>query len=103
MDNRWELFSKEEIYVLKRQCIEASEEINRSGKYDIDFMQNHNKLLNELRKHPAKGAGYPEQLKHDFAGLWSRRITSKHRLIYEIKEESGHVNVIQAYGHYSEK
>ncbi|MCF8231571.1 MAG: type II toxin-antitoxin system YoeB family toxin, partial [Bacteroidales bacterium] len=41
--------------------------------------------------------------KHDFAGLWSRRITGKHRLIYEIKEELGHINVIQTYGHYSDK
>ncbi|MCF8333759.1 MAG: Txe/YoeB family addiction module toxin [Bacteroidales bacterium] len=83
---------------------EALKDISRLKKSgDKTALRRLDKLLNELREHPAKGSGYPEQLKHDFAGLWSRRITGKHRLIYEIKEELGHINVIQTYGHYSDK
>lgn len=35
--------------------------------------------------------------------LWSRRITQKHRLIYEIIETVVHVDVLSAYGHYDDK
>ena len=62
-----------------------------------------NKLLDELREHPTTGTGQPEQLKHEYSGRWSRRITTKHRLIYEIRENLINVEVIQAYGHYNDK
>lgn len=58
------------------------------------------KLLNELIKHPTKGTGQPERLKHDLAGLYSRRINKKHRLIYSIKEEIVTVYVLSAWSHY---
>ena len=35
--------------------------------------------------------------------LWSRRITKKHRLIYEIIDTVVHVDVLSAYGHYDDK
>ncbi len=60
-------------------------------------------LLNELAEHPRTGTGHPEQLKGDLAGLWSRTITKKHRLVYEIQEEVVLVLVLTAYGHYDEK
>ena len=60
-----------------------------------------NKLLDELREHPETGTGKPERLK--YVNKWSRRINSKHRLIYEIFEEIVSVEVIQAYGHYDDK
>ena len=41
------------------------------------------KLLNELMEHPTKGTGRPEQLKHELAGLYSRRINQKHRLFIQ--------------------
>ncbi|MBQ3657914.1 MAG: type II toxin-antitoxin system YoeB family toxin [Bacteroidales bacterium] len=34
---------------------------------------------------------------------WSRRITDKHRLVYRIFETEVFVEVISAYGHYSDK
>lgn len=64
-------------------------------------------LLVELAEHPATGTGKPEMLKHQLAGLWSRRINSKHRLVYEIlieedqeKDQEGVVVVHSAKGHY---
>ncbi|MBR1922786.1 MAG: Txe/YoeB family addiction module toxin, partial [Paludibacteraceae bacterium] len=53
--------------------------------------------------HPQTGTGHPEQLKGDKAGLWSRRINKKHRLIYEIHETEVIVLILTAYGHYEDK
>ncbi len=61
------------------------------------------KLLNELMLHPRTGTGHPEQLKGDRTGQWSRTITKKHRLIYEIFETEVYVDVLSAYGHYDDK
>ena len=61
------------------------------------------KLLDELADHPTTGTGKPEQLSGDRAGQWSRRITQKHRLIYEIHESEVIVIVLTAYGHYNDK
>ncbi|KAF5033481.1 MAG: Txe/YoeB family addiction module toxin [Petrimonas sp.] len=62
-----------------------------------------NSLINELRKHPTTGTGKPEPLQGDRLGQWSRRITSKHRLIYEIKESEITVLVLSGLGHYGDK
>lgn len=61
------------------------------------------KLLIELMNHPTVGTGHPEQLKGERTGQWSRRITQKHRLIYQIKEHEVVVLVLSAYGHYADK
>lgn len=56
-----------------------------------------------LAEHPRTGTGHPEQLGGDLSGKWSRRITKKHRLIYDIHDNEVIVIVISAYGHYSDK
>ena len=61
------------------------------------------KLLNELMEHPTKGTGQPEMLKHDLAGLYSRRINKKHRLVYSINEQVVTVYVLSAWSHYGDK
>ena len=45
------------------------------------------KLIKDVERDPFVGLGKPEPLKHDLAGLWSRRITDEHRLVYKITEE----------------
>ena len=41
------------------------------------------KLIKEmLRGDPAKDTGKPEQLKHQYQGLWSRRISAGDRVVY---------------------
>jgi toxin YoeB len=57
-------------------------------------------LIDELKEHPTTGTGQPEQLKHELAGYWSRRIDKKNRLIYRIEEEIVTVVVVSALGHY---
>ncbi|MFT6216181.1 MAG: toxin YoeB [Roseivirga sp.] len=54
-------------------------------------------------EHPTKGTGKPEMLKHDLAGLYSRRINKKHRLVYSINEQVVTVYVLSAWSHYGDK
>lgn len=61
------------------------------------------KLIAELRDHPRTGTGKPEPLSGDRAGQWSRRITQRHRLVYEIRDTEVVVLVLTAYGHYEDK
>ena len=60
-------------------------------------------LLKELMEHPRTGTGHPHQLSGDRAGQWSRSITKKHRLVYEIHDMEVLVLVLTAYGHYDDK
>ena len=60
-------------------------------------------LISELYDHPRTGTGHPEQLKGEPHGRWSRRITQKHRLVYEIRDTEVIVIVLTAYGHYEDK
>ena len=60
-------------------------------------------ILKELREHPTIGTGHPEQLRHHLSGLWSRKITDKHRLVYRILETEIVVEIISAEGHYGDK
>ena len=61
------------------------------------------RLISELIEHPYTGTGHPEQLRGDLSGKWSRQITKKHRLIYEVRDTEVIVLVISAYGHYRDK
>lgn len=61
------------------------------------------KLIAELYEHPRTGTGKPEPLSGDRSGQWSRRISKKHRLVYEIHDTEVVVLVLTAYGHYDDK
>ena len=43
-------------------------------------------LIEDILSDPFIGKGKPEPLKHDKKGLWSRRITLEHRLVYKVEE-----------------
>lgn len=60
-------------------------------------------LIEELAEHPYSGTSKPERLKGEMNGYWSRRITSKHRLVYKVYEAEIVVMVLTAYGHYDDK
>lgn len=68
-------------------------------KFALKIMQ----FLEELREHPRTGTGKPEQLKVSMEDVWSRRIDSKHRLVYKIQDNELIVVAISAYGHYGDK
>jgi len=60
-----------------------------------------NELIDELYDNPRTGTGHPEHLKY-FTDVerWSRHITKKHRLVYDIEDDEVVVLVVSAYGHY---
>lgn len=84
-----------------RTALDDIEKHKKSG--DKSVLKKIEKLLNELMEHPTTGTGQPEILKHDLAGLYSRRINKKHRLVYSIKEQVVTVYVLSAWSHYGDK
>lgn len=56
------------------------------------------KLLREMQRTPFAGMGKPEPLRHELQGMWSRRITQEHRLVYEVRDEA--VRVLACRYHY---
>lgn len=56
------------------------------------------KLIREVQREPFTGIGKPEPLRHQVAGLWSRRIDSEHRLVYSVSETE--IRVLQCRYHY---
>jgi toxin YoeB len=64
-----------------------------------------NDLLKSMLRTPYDGVGNPEALKYHLTGLWSRRINSEHRMVYEVIEnvENGmpeEVHIISVKTHY---
>ena len=81
----------------------AEEDMIRLRRSELKAFNKALDLLDELMEHPRTGTGHPEPLSGDRAGQWSRRITLKHRLVYEIRETEVVVLVLTAYGHYDDK
>lgn len=44
-------------------------------------------LVEAIRRDPFGGIGKPEPLRHLGSGIWSRRITQEHRLVYRVKDD----------------
>ena len=57
-------------------------------------------LTDMLRNDPATGIGKPEPLKHNLAGLWSRRISQRDRLIYAFDDDAIYIYAVG--GHYDQ-
>ena len=81
---------------------QAKEDIARLKRDEPTAIIKLLKLVDELMEHPRFGTGKPEQLSGR-GGQWSRRISRKHRLIYEIYDSQVVVLVLSAYGHYGDK
>ena len=63
-------------------------------KIDKRKIKKINGLIKEIQRNPFEGTGKPEGLRHDLAGLWSRRIDSEHRLVYQVKENEILIHLI---------
>jgi len=81
----------------------AQYDLNKLLKNEPKSYQKALKLIAELYEHPKTGMGKPKPLSGDRTGQWSRRITDKHRLIYEIHDTEVVVLVLSSYGHYDDK
>jgi toxin YoeB len=82
---------------------EADKDISELKTSEIATYNKVRLLFDELKDHPRTGTGKPEILKYSNIGnLWSRRITKKHRLVYQIKDSEIIVLVLSAKGHYED-
>ena len=55
-------------------------------------------LMKAVMRDPFDGIGKPEPLRHLGSGVWSRRITQEHRLVYVVKDTA--VEFLQGRYHY---
>jgi len=69
-------------------------------KFDKKLLKKINELIKDIQRSPFDGLGKPEPLKYDLSGLWSRRINSEHRLVYQWNDENQSVIIIQCRYHY---
>jgi toxin YoeB len=58
------------------------------------------KLIAETTRTPRTGSGKPERLKHLGGEVWSRRITEKDRLVYDIQSDV--ITIVACRFHYDD-
>jgi toxin YoeB len=81
----------------------ARRDVSRLEKSEPQTFKKIEKLFSELVVHLYTGSGKPKPLGGERTGQWSRRITEKHRLVYQVEETRITILVISAYGHYDDK
>ncbi len=77
---------------------ECKKEILYWKKFDKKIFSKIQKLLIAIENDPFQGIGKPEPLKYEFAGVWSRRIDQKNRLLYTVREDG--IWILSCKGHY---
>jgi len=65
----------------------AFEDLNEWAAQDKKIYAKIVELIKDIQRNQFSGIGKPEPLKHEIKGLWSRRITDEHRLVYEVKDK----------------
>lgn len=55
-------------------------------------------LIEAIMRDPFKGIGKPEPLKFLAPGIWSRRLTQEHRVVYFVSDDR--IDFLQARYHY---
>lgn len=65
---------------------------------DKKIIKKINELIKDIERNGHEGIGKPEPLKYELEGLWSRRITPEHRLIYRFDDEN--IYILQCSIHY---
>lgn len=65
---------------------------------DRKLLKKINDLLKDIERNGNEGLGKPEPLRHELDGLWSRRISPEHRLIYKFDEEN--IYILKCKTHY---
>ena len=55
-------------------------------------------IIEAIMRNPFEGIGKPEPLRFLGSGVWSRRITQEHRLVYVVSDEK--IDFVQCRYHY---
>jgi toxin YoeB len=65
---------------------------------DLKLLTRLNGLIKECTRTPFQGTGKPEPLRGSLSGLWSRRLTQEHRLVYRASDDA--LTIAQSRYHY---
>ena len=65
---------------------------------DRKMVKRINNIIRDMLRDPREGIGNPEPLRENLSGLWSRRITEEHRIVYDITAED--IRIISCKWHY---
>ena len=57
-----------------------------------------NALIRDIQRGTQEGTGKPEPLRGNLAGMWSRRIDERNRIVYYRKEDT--IYLLSCRGHY---
>jgi Txe/YoeB family toxin of toxin-antitoxin system len=81
--------------VYTKQAQKDAKKISSAG-----FKPKAQKLLGVLSENPFQNPPPYEKLVGDLAGAYSRRINIKHRLVYQVLEDTRTVKVLRMWTHY---
>ena len=81
----------------------AKEDLQSLKKSEPQAYKKARLLIEELAEHPKTGLGKPQLKRHDLAGLYSRKITDRHRLLYSVDDNTVTVYIISSKDHYDNK
>lgn len=78
-----------------KQALKDAKKIKQAG-----LQQKTQLLLTLLEENPFQNTPSYEKLVGDLAGVYSRRINIKHRLIYQVLEDEKAVKILRMWTHY---
>ena len=90
------------IYTI-RFTDEAAKIVEKYKKSNPNAFKKLSKLLVEIAEHPREGTGHPEPLVGGEDITYSRRISGKDRIIYDIYDDISVVLIVSVGDHYSDK
>ena len=76
----------------------AREDLSYWEQNNSKIIEKINTILESILIDPKSGIGKPEKLKYELAGLWSRRINQKDRMVYQFDDNT--ITVLQLRDHY---
>lgn len=82
---------------------EADKVLRKWQKSNPQLFRKYQRIYIELAEHPRTGTGHPEPLIKGQSVTYSRHITARDRIIYDIEEELIRVLVLKLEGHYKDK
>jgi toxin YoeB len=77
---------------------EFREDLQHWVKVDRKVARRAFSLIEAVLRDPFAGIGKPEPLKYLGPGVWSRRLTQEHRVVYVVKQDR--IDFLQARYHY---
>ena len=93
--SRWGLAQKKRDAVFQPEFIQ---DLRYWVKTDRHFALRVLSLVEAIMRDPFKGIGKPEPLKYLAPGVWSRRLTQEHRVVYLVSNDR--IDFLQARYHY---